>query len=123
MMIYWILIIVIAIISWYLYKTNKLNTILKDQLVKSKAPQITLWVITKYKESDLELLLSNPDILDLLMSIFQWRIAIKTDGIRSLENTAEKVWFLNCLHEDYLFFYKLKEKLKKKDEKKWNSLI
>jgi hypothetical protein len=124
MIFYWIITtIAIAIESWYLYKTNKLNTIIKDELVKSKNPQIVLWVITKYKEEDLKLLLSNEDIIDLLMSIFQYKIAVKTDWIRSLDDTARKVWYLDCLHEMYLFFYKMKESLKEKKEKTWNNLV
>jgi hypothetical protein len=58
-----------------------------------------------------------------LMDIFEYKIAIKTDTIRSLEDTNRKVWYLDCLHETYLYFYQLKQKLNKKEDKIWQNLV
>jgi hypothetical protein len=73
--------------------------------------------ITKYEEEELNLLFSNPEVIDLLIRIYEFKIFKKTDSIRSLENTEQKVGHLDCLHESHLFFYKLKQKLNKKIEK------
>lgn len=126
-MIYWIIIaILVILLAWialYARKLHKLNSALTNEVVKTKQTPIIIWKLDKYKEEELELLLSNPEIIDLLVRIYEYKIFMKTDSIRSLENTEEKVWFLNCLHSEHLFFYKLKEKLKKKKDKVWQSLV
>ncbi len=131
-MIYLILFLIIVIflllgISFYLFssmqKLKLLNTALTKEVVETKKTPIIIWSLTKYKEEELVLLLSNPEIIDLLLRVFEYKIAVKTDTIRSLEDTARKVWYLDCLHETHLYFYQLKQKLKKKDEKIWQDLI
>lgn len=132
MMIYLIFFLIIIIfwllgVSFYLFssmqKIKLLNTALTTEVVETKKAPIIIWSITKYKESDLILLLSNPELIDLLLKVFEFKIAVKTDSIRSLEDTARKVGYLDCLHETHLYFYQLKQKLKKKDEKIWQDLI
>lgn len=129
-MIYWIISIlvfflVISIII--LFKKNKelrlLNKTLTDNVVEAKTAPILIWKVTKYKEEDLNILLTNPEVVDLLISIFEYKIFIKTDSIRSSEDTEKKIWFLDALHEMHLFFYKLKQKLNKKNNKIWQNLV
>lgn len=131
-MIYWIfflsfLCILLAGISIYLFllikKSKKLTQALNDEVVKTKKAPIIIGEITKYKEEELTLLLSNPEIIQLMMDIFKYKIAIKTDTIRSLDDTARKVWHLDCLHETYLYFYQLQQKLNKKEDKTWKDLV
>lgn len=126
MILYWIiitLIIVMWIITFLLFKLKKLNWALTSEVIKSKQTPIIIWKLNRYKESDLHLLLSNPDVIDLLLQIFEYKIAIKTDSIRSLEGTERKVWYLDCLHETHLYFDKLKQKLTKKVSENWQDLI
>lgn len=124
MITYWILLsIAIVIESRFLYNSKKINKTITNELINSKKPQIIMWKITKYKEEELDLLLSNPDVIDLLVRIFEYKVAIKTDSIRSLEATERKVWYLDCLHENRLFFLKLKNDLEKKKEKIWQELV
>lgn len=132
MMIYWIIFLIFIsfwlwVLSIFLYidlqKLKKLNTTLTSEVVETKKAPIIIGKITKYKEDELTLLLSNPEIITLLMDIFEYKIAIKTDTIRSLEDTNRKVWYLDCLHETYLYFYQLKQKLNKKEDKIWQNLV
>lgn len=132
MMIFWTILLVVTII-WLLImvtllilknkKLKKLNITITDEIVKTKQQPIIIGKLDKYKEEELEILLSNPDIIDLLVRIYEYKIFMKTDSIRSLDETEKKVWFLNCLHSEHLFFYKLQQKLNKKKEKVWQSLI
>lgn len=131
-MIYWIIFLIILVlwltgISIYLFlniqRIKKLNTTLTSEVVETKKAPIIIGKITKYKEEELTLLLSNPDIIDLLIRIYEHKIFMKTDSIRSLEGTEKKVWHLDCLHESHLYFYKLKQKLNKKEDKIWNNLV
>ena len=131
-MIYWIIFLIILVL-WlaglciYLFlesqRIKKLNTTLTQEVVETKKAPIIIGKITKYKEEELTLLLSNPEVITLLMDIFEYKIAIKTDTIRSLEDTDRKVWYLDCLHETYLYFYQLKQKLNKKEDKIWQNLV
>jgi len=131
-MIYWIIFLAILCLlsigaSVYLFlenrKINNLNTVLTSEVVESKKSPIIIWSITKYKDEELNILLSNPECIELLLSIFEYKIAIKTDSIRSLEDTDRKVWHLDCLHETHLFFHQLKSKLRKKEDKVWQNLV
>lgn len=132
MMIYWIIFLIILVL-WlvgvciYLFLTlqriKKLNTTLTQEVVETKKAPIIIGKITKYKEEELTLLLSNPEVITLLMDIFEYKIAVKTDTIRSLEDTDRKVWYLDCLHETHSYFYQLKKKLSKKEDKIWQSLV
>ena len=122
-MIYWILVIIIIIASWFLYKYYKLNKTLTTELINSKTPKIIIWKINEFRDSEFDLLLWNPEIIDLLIKFYEYKIFMKTDSIRTLENTQEKVWYLNCLHELHFVFSKLKLKLNKKEEKIWQKLV
>lgn len=125
MMIYWILITIAFIIwLWFLYKQYNLNKRLTTELINSKTPQIIIWKITEFKDKEFDLLLANPEIIDLLIKFYEYKIFTKTDSIRTLENTQEKVWYLNCLHEIHFIFSKLKFKLNKKEKEKiWQKLV
>lgn len=122
-----LLLLILFIIIWIGFsiykKVNKTNKELLSELIEAKKSPIIIWSITKYNESELKLLLSNPEVIDLLLKIFEYRIATKTDTIRSLEDTDRKVWYLDCLHETYLYFYQLKQKNSKKEQKIWQDLI
>lgn len=122
-----LLLLILFIIIWIGFsvykKVNKTNKELLSELIETKKSPIIIWSITKYNESELKLLLSNPEVIDLLLKIFEYRIATKTDTIRSLEDTDRKVWYLDCLHETYLYFYQLKQKNSKKEQKIWQDLI
>lgn len=122
-----LLLLILFIIIWIGFsiykKVNKTNKELLSELIEAKKSPIIIWSITKYNESELKLLLSNPEVIDLLLKIFEYRIATKTDTIRSLEDTDRKVWYLDCLHETYLYFYQLKQKNTKKEQKIWQDLI
>lgn len=126
-MIYWILIIIfliiISIISYNLWKLSKRNKILIDEMIKDKKKPITIWFITKYSDKDIDLLLRNEEIIDLILRIYEFKIAKKTDSIRSLEQTELKVWHLNWLWEMHNFFHQLKLKLNKKEDKTWHDLV
>jgi len=131
MMIYWIIFLIFLSfwligISVYLFlniqKIKKLNAVLTAEVVETKKAPIIIGNFTKYRE-DVTLLLSNPEVIQVLMDIFEYKIAIKTDTIRSLEEVERKVWYLDCLHETHLYFYKLKQKLNKKEDKTWNNLV
>ncbi len=125
-MIYWILALIILLLIWiiiYLWNLKKLNIILTEEILKTKQNPIMIWKVTKYKEEDLDLLLNNPDVIDLLISIHEYKIFVKTDSIRSSEETEKKIWYLDALHEMHLFFYKMKQKLNKKENKVWQSLL
>jgi len=129
MMIYWIILLIIWLwITVVLLVLNnrtikKLNKVLTAEVVSTKTAPILIWSIEKHKEEELDLLLSNPDIIDLILKIFEFKIAIKTDTIRDLKDTERKVWYLDCLHETHLYFYKLKQKLVKKEKKAWANLV
>ena len=131
-MIYWIIFLTILSLwlaggSVYLLlsiqRIKLLNTTLTQEVVETKKAPIIIGKIDKYKEEELTLLLSNPEVISLLMDIFEYKIAIKTDSIRSLTDTEKKVWYLDCLHETYLYFYQLKQKLNKKEDKIWQTLV
>jgi len=132
MMIYWIILLISTVIWLWIAvvllilnnKTlKKLNDTLTTEVVKTKKAPIIIWRITKYEDKELDLLLSNPDLIDLLLKIFEYKIAKKTDTIRELKDTEKKVWYLDCLHETHLYFYKLKQKLNKKWAKGWANLV
>ena len=126
MMIYWILALIILLLIWiivYLWNFKKLNNVLTEEVLKTKQNPIIIGKVTKYKEQDLDLLLSNPEVIDLLISIYEYKIFVKTDSIRSSEDTEKKIWYLDALHEMHLFFYKIKQKLNKKENKVWQSLV
>lgn len=126
MMIYWILALIILLLIWiivYLWNFKKLNNVLTEEILKTKQNPIMIGKVTKYKEQDLDILLSNPEVIDLLISIYEYKIFVKTDSIRSSEDTEKKIWHLDALHEMHLFFYKIKQKLNKKENKVWQSLV
>ena len=126
MMIYWILALIILLLIWiivYLWHFKKLNNVLTEEILKTKQNPIMIGKVTKYKEQDLDLFLSNPEVIDLLISIYEYKIFVKTDSIRSSEDTEKKIWYLDALHEMHLFFYKIKQKLNKKENKVWQSLV
>lgn len=114
----------------YIKKNNK-NRIYNEQvtkeLIETKKKPIIIWLVSRYKEEELELLLKNPEVLDLLLRIFEYKIAIKTDSIRrpwkESSSVDEKIGFVNCLHETHLMFYNLKQKLNKDTQKNLTNLI
>ena len=107
-------------------KAKKENKLILSELISEKKKPLIIWKINKYKKEELSLLLSNPEVLELLMSITEYNIAKKTDTLRFLNNwqtTEYKVWYIDCLHESHLFFYKLREKIKDKEDKIPKNLV
>ena len=122
----WILILVILgmwFVIFSLWKLKILNTALQNELVKTKQQPIIIWKVTKYQEKDLDIFLHNIDIVELLISIYEYKIFKKTDTIRNEEDIQKKIWYLDWLHEMHLFFYKMKQKIYKKDTKTWQNLV
>lgn len=127
MMFFWITIIILVVLFilslFFTYRFYKLNKTLTEELVNTKVKPIIIWKLTKYSDEELKLLLTNPEVIDLLMKIFEYQIAKHTDSIRTLEWTEEKVGYVNCLHVQHLFFYKLKQQLQDKKKKAWQNLV
>jgi len=77
-------------------------------------------------------ILWQEEICDILISFLEYKIAVKTDSIRSMEKTEEKIWRVNELHELLAYFDKVKreapnlmKKIKEREEKKniWQWLV
>lgn len=46
-------------------------------MIKDKKKPITIWFITKYSDKDIDLLLRNEEIIDLILRIYEFKIAKK----------------------------------------------
>ena len=135
---FWIIMIIISVClvivlfsARKIYK-NRLSEILireeklKTQFIENANKGISIWIINKYTENDINLLWANKDLLLTIMKYFEYQIAIKTDLLRintDKNSFLEKQGFVNCLHESHTFFYKLYHKKPKKEEKKGQDLI
>jgi len=121
-----IVFIIFCFIWYFLYKTYKKNKILVNEILRVSQNKVIIWVVTKYKQEDIERLKASPDYIKIILKYIEYNIAKKTDIIRNLQDwisTEQKVWYLNCLHENYIFFNKLLSEKDEDDEKyTWQNL-
>ena len=91
-----------------------------------------IWKIVKPNDDIITSILWQEGICDVIISFLEYRIASKTDSIRSMEKVEEKIWRVNELHELLLYFDKAKKdapnlmkKIKEKEDKKniWQWLV
>ncbi len=108
------------------------NSLISDELIKEKTKRMLIWKITKPSDDVIMSILWQEEICDTLISFFEYKIAVKTDSIRSIERTEEKIWRVNELHELLAYFDKVKreapnlmKKIKEREEKKniWQWLV
>lgn len=108
------------------------NSLISDELIKEKTKRILIWKIVKPSDDMITSILWQEEICDILISFLEYKIAVKTDSIRSMEKTEEKIWRVNELHELLAYFDKVKreapnlmKKIKEREEKKniWQWLV
>jgi len=111
----WIIILFLLIINWYLIyqflKIKKINKELLNEVIEDKKKPIMLGKVSAFTNKDLKLIKENPTILDILIKIFEYKIAKKNDEVRRekwMENINQRIWELNNLYDIHLFFYKIK---------------
>lgn len=108
------------------------NKIISDELIKEKTKRMLIWKITKPSDDVIMSILWQEEVCDTIISFIEYKIAVKTDSIRSIERTEEKIWRVNELHELLAYFDKVKreapnlmKKIKEREEKKniWQWLV
>lgn len=111
---------------------NKNNELISDELIEEKTKRVLIWKIVKPNDDIITSILWQEEICDVIISFLEYRIASKTDSIRSMEKVEEKIWRVNELHELLLYFDKAKKdapnlmkKIKEKEDKKniWQWLV
>lgn len=111
---------------------NKNNELISDELIEEKTKRVLIWKIVKPNDDMITSVLWKEEICDVIISFLEYRIASKTDSIRSMEKVEEKIWRVNELHELLLYFDKAKKdapnlmkKIKEKEDKKniWQWLV
>ena len=111
---------------------NKNNELISDELIEEKTKRVLIWKIVKPNDDIITSILWQEEICDVIISFLEYRIASKTDSIRSMEKVEEKIWRVNELHELLLYFDKAKKdapnlmkKIKEEEDKKniWQWLV
>lgn len=85
-------------------------------------PKAIIWVVNSYTKADLDFLRSQPEVLKILLKYFEYTIAKNTDLMRTSDNTQRVIWYLDCLHAQYNFFYGLTKEKTKEEEYSWQNL-
>jgi len=111
-----ILIVVLLLLIWYLLykniKITKVNTQLTNKIIEDQKRPIFLWTVNSFTQKDLARLQEIPEILEVLIKIFEYKIAKQNDFVRFSkweEETNKNIGWLNALYDTHLFFYKLKQ--------------
>lgn len=111
---------------WIIKKLRKENEELKNELNKSLNNIFIIWVINKYTKEDLQKIWSDKEVIKSILKYLEYNIAKSTDKIRNLNDwisTEQKIWYINCLHEIYIFFSDFLKEEKKNEKYTWQDLI
>ena len=97
-----------------------------SQFLENANKPISIGKIEKYTEKDIDFFWKNLEFVETVMKYLEYEIAVKTDTMRNMNDgmsPAEKAGYLNALHSNYLFFYKILNKTTKEDKYSWQELV
>jgi len=107
----WSLLIIILVMSYFLYKMSKTISKLNSIFIEKEKQPTILWKVEFLNKEELFMIRSDVNILDKIIKLYEYKVAKFNDILRksNKEDLERNIWWLNCLYEQHLWFYKMRE--------------